>query len=247
MSDPRFASKPDEPRFSYTHVDPDNGNIRALSASELEEALQETQQLKKEAQCDFTRALLAKEEVALQTEKITREQLAAAPEASAPGSSSTRHVSIISKYAWDETDKFVSIYIDLPGVGNLPEGSVVSEFAKAAFSLSIRFEEKPCQELKMPNLCYEVETGKCKVVVKAERLVVKLKKAQVGQKWGALHDAERKKKEMRDERVQNGDLKGATTEELLKDMYDNADAEGKRSLREAMASGQAKRQNEGRT
>jgi len=52
---------------------------------------------------------------------------------------------------------------------------------------------------------------------------------------------------MRDERVQNGDLKGATTEELLKDMYDNADAEGKRSLREAMASGQAKRQNEGRT
>ena len=70
--------------------------------------------------------------------------------------------------------------------------------------------------------------------MKAERFVLKLKKAEVNQ-WEHLHNIERKKKEDRQQRVDHGDLKGATTEQLLKDMYDNADEEGKRGLREAMA------------
>ena len=77
---------------------------------------------------------------------------------------------------------------------------------------------------------------KSKVVTKAERFVIKLKKAEVKKEWEQLDDVERKKKEQREQRIEHGDLKGASTEQLLKDMYDNADDEGKRGLREAMAS-----------
>ena len=64
--------------------------------------------------------------------------------------------------------------------------------------------------------------------------MLKLKKAEVNQ-WEHLDDVEKKRKEDRQQRIDHGDLKGATTEQLLKDMYDNADEEGKRGLREAMA------------
>lgn len=85
---------------------------------------------------------------------------------------------------------------------------------------------------------------KSKVVTKAERFVIKLKKAEVKKEWEQLDDVERKKKEQREQRIEHGDLKGASTEQLLKDMYDNADDEGKRGLREAMASGEEKRRRE---
>ena len=34
----------------------------------------------------------------------------------------------ISKYAWDQSEKFVSVYVDFPGVGALPSERVVSIF-----------------------------------------------------------------------------------------------------------------------
>ena len=48
--------------------------------------------------------------------------------------------------------------------------------------------------------------AKSKQIVKAERLVVKLKKTEKGQDWSGLDDSERKKKEKREARIQNGDL-----------------------------------------
>ena len=66
------------------------------------------------------------------------------------------------------------------------------------------------------------------------RLVIKLKKQEIGQEWSALDDTADKKKADRDKRVKNGkykdeglihnnvaqgDLKDASTQQLLADMY----------------------------
>jgi len=76
------------------------------------------------------------------------------------------------------------------------------------------------------NACLAIQQGKCKTVIKAERFVVKLKKAEVGQEWGAIDDVDRQRKEDREKRIESGDLKGASTQRLLQDMYENADEEG---------------------
>ena len=45
----------------------------------------------------------------------------------------------------------------------------------------------------------------------------------------------------RQNRIKNGDLKNADTMDLLKDMYANADEEGKKSLAQAWETGEKKR------
>eukprot|EP00656_Telonema_subtile_P001492 TRINITY_DN10656_c0_g1_i4.p1 TRINITY_DN10656_c0_g1~~TRINITY_DN10656_c0_g1_i4.p1 ORF type:complete len:169 (-),score=56.26 TRINITY_DN10656_c0_g1_i4:134-640(-) len=148
----------------------------------------------------------------------------------------------ITSYAWDQSDLFVSVYVTLEGVGSLPERSVATVFEESSFVLSITNAQGQCHTLKIPNLCYNINTGKSKQVVKQDRLVVKLKKTEKGQNWLGLDDTERKKKELREQRIQSGDLQGATTQQLLADMYENADEEGKASLKAAMAEGEKKRQ-----
>lgn len=123
--------------------------------------------------------------------------------------------------------------------------SVETDFEQSTFRLRICDAKQSNHVLAIKNLNQSIDPAKSKVVIKAERLVLKLKKVEVGKEWDGLDDTERKKKEARDHRVKHGDLKGATTEQLLKDMYDNADEEGKRGLREAMAKGEEKKRASG--
>lgn len=168
----------------------------------------------------------------------------------------------IEKYAWDQSEKFVSIYVDFPGVGRpdrhasrvlllcadpsllggFPSESIETRFEETSFTLSVTPPDRgERHELAIPNLCHATQCSKCKLTMKPDRFVVKLKKEQVGQEWDALDDTARKKKEERDRRVQHGDLKGASTAALIQDMYENADDEQKASLRAAMAKGEKAR------
>lgn len=236
MMEPGYSS------FHYTHAKQDLDSMRSLSKSELEAAIEDARQLKAEATCEFTRILLTNEEATLRAESEQRERSSELIETpySRTAESGNRMVQI-AKYAWDQSDKFVSIYADFPGIGAFPAASVVSTFEDTGFAVTVETPDNTQHMLAIPNLCWHITTDKCKVVIKAERFVVKLKKAEVKKEWEQLDDVERKKKEDRQQRMDNGDLKGASTDKLLKDMYDNADDEGKRGLREAMASGEEKR------
>ena len=53
------------------------------------------------------------------------------------------------------------------------------------------------------------------------RLVIKLKKKELGLEWSALDDTADRKAAERDKRIKNGDLKDANTQQLLADMYES--------------------------
>jgi calcyclin binding protein len=152
----------------------------------------------------------------------------------------------ISKYAWDQSDKFVSVYVDFSGIGSFPGEAVETRFEETTFALSVTPPDRgERHELVVPSLCWETDPAKCKITLKADRFVVKLKKGEIGKEWDALDDTGRKRKEERDKRVQHGDLKGASTAALIQDMYENADDEQKQKLREAMAKGEKARADRG--
>jgi len=75
-----------------------------------------------------------------------------------------------------------------------------------------------------------VHQAKSKFVLKDNRVVLKLKKAEPGVEWSDLTDTLDKKKALRERRIASGDLKGASTQELLADMYQNATDEERRGL-----------------
>jgi hypothetical protein len=170
-------------------------------------------------------------------------------EASCSGAAATSSImySQVASYAWDQSDKFASVYITCSGVGQEPAERIKCNFGDFSFHLTLDLDKAGGnsprqQQLKIPNLNKKIDVGKSKMIIKADRLVIKLKKAEVGVEWSALDDTEDKKKAQRDKRVKTGDLKGASTQELLADMYANADDETRKGLMEAAAKGQAKRE-----
>ena len=78
-------------------------------------------------------------------------------------------------------------------------------------------------------------------MIKRDRIQLRLTKAAPGDVWSALDDAVDRKKADRDSRLAQGDLKGASTQQLLADMYANAGDEERASLLAAAAAGEDKR------
>merc|ERR1712138_270338 len=122
-------------------------------------------------------------------------------------------------YSWDQTDKFVTLYVPVEG-------------ATAAGTT---------RRLVVSNLCGPVDAARSKLVLKRDRIQLRLAKAAPGDVWSALDDTLDRRKADRDARLAHGDLKGASTQQLLADMYANASDEERASLLAAAAAGADKR------
>mmetsp|Transcript_79613 Transcript_79613/g.165369 ORF Transcript_79613/g.165369 Transcript_79613/m.165369 type:complete len:941 (-) Transcript_79613:78-2900(-) len=149
----------------------------------------------------------------------------------------------ITKYSWDQSNLNVSLYIPFDGVGSLPEQDVECVFRPKGVLLVIKKAGKR-HWYKMPNLCREIDPASCSKKIKADQVVMKLKKVEKGETWSDLSDEKDRYQRQREYRIQHGDLKGATTEQLLADMYANANDEERAGLRDAMRVNREKRQEE---
>merc|ERR1719343_1890171 len=105
---------------------------------------------------------------------------------------------------------------------------------------------RPCGVLlligEVPNLCKAIDVEASKKSVKADQVVLKLRKLETGVTWSDLTDEKDKYQKRREYRINHGDLKGATTEELLADMYQHANDEDRAGLRDAMRVNREKRE-----
>jgi len=158
-----------------------------------------------------------------------------------------RHLDVsrkICKFSWDQSNTGVSIYVPFDGVGHLPEQDVHVEFRDIGFLLIIQKDDKK-HWYKIPNLCNPIDVAASRKTVKADQVVVKLRKRRAGN-WSDLTDDKDRHQRKREYRIQHGDLKGATTEELLADMYKNATDEDRAGLRDAMRVNREKREEDAR-
>lgn len=158
-----------------------------------------------------------------------------------------RHLDVsrkICKFSWDQSSTGVSIYVPFDGVGRLPEQDVQVEFRDIGFLLTIQKDGKK-HWYKIPNLCNPIDVGASRKSVKTDQVVVKLRK-QRASSWSDLTDDKDRQQRRREYRIQHGDLKGATTEELLADMYKNATDEDRAGLRDAMRVNREKREEDAR-
>ncbi|CAM2725711.1 unnamed protein product [Rotaria socialis] len=105
-----------------------------------------------------------KELIQLQ-EKLQKQQQQAASQAAEKAASASAVPTVtrsytkdISVYAWDQTDKFVKIYIqNLDGVGSLPENQIQCSFEKRGFHLQIQNLNNINYSLKRIGLLYEIQ------------------------------------------------------------------------------------------
>lgn len=115
------------------------------------------------------------------------------------------------------------------------------EFKPRGFLLTVTTDTgRAPRWFKVPNLCQEIQTDTSTKKVKADSIVVKLRKASPAE-WSDLTDEKDVYKKRREYRINHGDLKGASTEELIADMYQHANDEDRAGLRDAMRVNREKR------
>jgi hypothetical protein len=171
---------------------------------------------------------------------------AAADSASAAATAAARSMrwKTMAKYAFDQSSsgKFVSLYLDLPAVEALPAGSVTAALSRGGTRLTIAVVGAGDENwrLTIPTLCRPCD-GAPRVKVYEGRFTVRLRKRDAGAEWSDLTgDTDRKEAARKARMKEMG--KGASTQELLADMYAHADDATRASLMTAAQTGRDKRE-----
>ena len=151
----------------------------------------------------------------------------------------------LARYSWDQSEKFVKIYCDLPGLS--AAAGCDCSFTLTSFSFwatGVPGEGGKVQNYKLavPQLCEKISMGGSSLLRKDNKFVIRIAKLQRGTEWSGLDDSEKKKQSEHQSLVGNG----ATTEELLQNMYKNADEKTRKELSQAAHTGRVKREEDAR-
>lgn len=161
-----------------------------------------------------------------------------------PTPNSTIVFGTISKYAWDQSKKFVKVYLTLPGIEKVSDDSIHLDVQTTSLKFEVYgLSELPAnRRLAVATLHSAVDAWQSSWTRKADSMIlIKLKKAsECEPEWGSLDDSAIQKARRKAEEVEQN--KGKSTSELLSKMYADADEEGKKSLEEAWEAGRSKRE-----
>jgi calcyclin binding protein len=130
---------------------------------------------------------------------------------------------------------FVSVYVNLNGVGSIARDSIICEFTSSSFDLIVKDLNGKSYRLVKDHLEKDIDPDKSKIIVKADKIVVKLAKVKQGDYggydyWTKLTDMKAKSGKSKS--------KGADPQssimDLMKSMYDDGDDKMKKIIGETM-------------
>lgn len=152
-----------------------------------------------------------------------------------PIASSVKYTAI-DRFAFDDggySGAFVTLYVDIEGVGNIPREKVTCDFTNNSFDLVIKDLDSKCYRLFRDNLEKEINPEKSKIIVKPQKVVVKLAKVK-GEygydHWSKLTDTKKKTSGGSDKKSDPQ----ASIMEMMKNMYDEGDDNMKKMISETM-------------
>lgn len=212
---------------------------------ELNADLDDLKALLDKCQRTRSRELMSIEIRKLETEiLIKREQLNEAAKASAdigPGNDQPTVTNArqpgcydvkLTNYGWDQSDKFVKLYIDLPNVQTLAAENIVSHFNDKSMSLSVAALDNKNYTLTITNLLNAIVPAESHTKTKTDRLVVFLKKKSSSH-WSNISSLETKPKDPKPPKLNDNADPSSGLMDLMKQMYEDGDDEMKRTIAKA--------------
>lgn len=150
-------------------------------------------------------------------------------------SSSLKYVPI-DRFAFDAggyNAPFVTLYIDLPLVGTIPRQNISCDFTSDSFDLIVKDLWGKSYRLCKDSLEKDIDPTKSKIVVKANKVVVKLAKVQQSDYggydyWSKLTDPKKKDK------GKAAADPSSSIMDMMKQMYDEGDDNIKKVIGETM-------------
>ncbi|XP_050389782.1 calcyclin-binding protein [Patella vulgata] len=215
------------------------------AVEELRKDLEELEKFNNEATRQKVKNILSVEIRKLETEikNKTEASLLEAKSITVASDSKRRlHREKITKYGWDESDKFMKLYITFDNVQSLDKDNVKSEFTDKSIYLSVDGLNNKNYEVQINNLCEEIDASKSYHKIKSDMVLVMLKKKNEGKTWFHVTASEKKKAESAKPKPDDKDMEDpqAGMMSLLKKMYEEGDDEMKRTIAKSMSESQNK-------
>lgn len=125
---------------------------------------------------------------------------------------------------------FVTLYVPMPDVGSIPRENITCDFTKSTFDLVVNDLKGKSYRLFKDSLEKDIDPEKSKIVVKSDKIVVKLHKVKQSygsyDYWSKLTDAKGRKKISEDPQK--------SIMQMMKDMYDDGDDNMRKMIGETM-------------
>ncbi|KAI4898080.1 hypothetical protein NFI96_032367 [Prochilodus magdalenae] len=146
----------------------------------------------------------------------------------------------INNYGWDQSDKFVKIYITLKGVHKIPAENVVATFTERSFSILVKDLDEKNHQMTMNSLLCPIVVEESSRKVKTDMVLVMCKKRST-KKWECLTQVEKQTKEKDKPGYDENADPGEGLMNMLKKIYSEGDDEMKRTINKAWAESQEKK------
>jgi len=158
----------------------------------------------------------------------------------------TLYTSKITNYGWDESSKFVKLYITVPNIEKLTDDQVTCDLTNISFKCVLNNHNGKNHMLQVVKLANTIVPSSSTCRIKNGNVVIALKKEKEGNTWGHLTDAEKKQKEQKDAKFDTSkdDFDSSDPSSgimnLMKKMYDDGDDDMKRMIKKTWYESQQK-------
>ncbi|XP_046418950.1 calcyclin-binding protein [Neodiprion fabricii] len=149
----------------------------------------------------------------------------------------------LNNYAWDQSEKFIKIYITLKNVQSLPKEAVYCDFMERSIDLRVLGLDSRNYQLPINNLCEEIIPEQSYTKVKTDMIAIFLAKKSP-KNWSHVTGVEKRIKESKTPAVpemsEDSDP-SSNLMSLMKKFYDEGDDDMKRTIAKAWTESQDKR------
>lgn len=146
----------------------------------------------------------------------------------------------INNYGWDQSDKFVKIYITLKGVHAIPAENVEANFTERSFNVLVKDLDGKNHQMTVKNLLFPIIVAESSKKIKTDMVLVMCKKKST-KKWDCLTQVEKQSKEKDKPNLNENADPSDGLMSVLKKIYTDGDDEMKRTLNKAWVESQEKK------
>ncbi|XP_041982143.1 calcyclin-binding protein [Aricia agestis] len=221
--------------------------------TELRKDLDELNELLKLAKRKKVQDFLSLEIRKLETEWISvKESLKTEPMEVTPTPSSSvtqqkkRYQIKLNGYGWDQSDKYVKIFVTLKDVQNVPKEQVFCKLTERSMELHVQDLDGKDYLLVINKLLNDINVVDSHWKQKTDMVVVFLAKSQPNIKWSHMTEVEKKFEDQKNNRFKPADnMDNKDPQEsimgLMRNMYETGDDEMKKMISKAWYESQHKK------
>ncbi|XP_054623355.1 calcyclin-binding protein [Dunckerocampus dactyliophorus] len=211
--------------------------------NQLETDLQELESLLEKAERTRVREFLKQEQKKLEKEiavKRQQKEQRARREADPAAPSKATYTVKITNYAWDQSEKFVKIYLTLKNVHTIPSENVEVNFTERSFSVLVKDLDGKNHQMTVLNLLCPIDEKNSCTKIKTDMVLIMCKK-QTATKWECLTKVEKQSKEKDKPSMDENADPSEGLMNMLKKIYSDGDDEMKRTINKAWSESQEKK------